>query len=207
VEIGRHASRTDGSSPRLGRQEIVLGSGRLFDNNEGPNVKLSFDGARFITESSKLRWDNFIAKPVQNNAGFFDDTPNHAQTTWGSYLTVHPHVLRSTGVDLYYLGLASANAAYDRGTANEVRHTLGVRAFRDATLVSITTGSGITSLASFIRGERHRSVRQARRLGRCQKIDPNLAAMLASGYGVSSSPLLSLRPTPRRVSCDTLRDS
>ena len=132
LEIGPHASRRDGSSLRLGRQEIVLGSGRLFDNNEGPNVKLSFDGVRIITETTKLCWDNFIAKPVQNNTGFFDDTPNHGQTTWGSYLTLHPQVLHSSGLDVYYLGLASANIAYNRGSANEVRHTLGVRTFREA---------------------------------------------------------------------------
>jgi Alginate export len=132
LELGPHVSRNQGSSLRLGRQEIVLGSGRLFDKNEGPNVKLSFDGVRSITETAKLRWDNFIVKPVQNNNGFFDDTPNHAQTTWGSYLTVHPPVLHRTGLDLYYLGLATANASYNRGSANESRHTLGVRAFRDA---------------------------------------------------------------------------
>jgi hypothetical protein len=131
LEIGPHTSRDRGSSIRLGRQEIVLGSGRMFDNNEGPNVKLSFDAARFITETATLRWDNFIAKPVQNNTGFFDDTPNHAQTTWGSYLSMHPPMLRGNGLDLYYLGLAAANAAYNRGSANETRHTLGARIFRD----------------------------------------------------------------------------
>lgn len=49
VEIGPHVSREHGSSLRLSRQEVVLGSARLFDNNEGPNVKLSFDGVRWIT--------------------------------------------------------------------------------------------------------------------------------------------------------------
>jgi hypothetical protein len=137
LELGPHVSRNQGSSLRLGRQEIVFGSGRLFDNNEGPNVKLSFDGARFITETASLRWDNFIAKPVQNNPGFFDDTPDHAETTWGSYLTLHPSSLHRTGLDLYYLGLATAQAAYNRGSANEVRHTLGARVFRN-------TGAGLS---------------------------------------------------------------
>ena len=43
IEIGPHLSGEDGVSLRMGRQEVVLGSGRLFDNNEGPTVKLSFD--------------------------------------------------------------------------------------------------------------------------------------------------------------------
>jgi hypothetical protein len=46
LEVGTHVSRERGTSLRIGRQEVVLGTGRLFDNNEGPNVKLSFDGAR-----------------------------------------------------------------------------------------------------------------------------------------------------------------
>ncbi len=132
VELGPHTSSAQGSSVRLGRQEIVLGSGRLFDNNEGPNVKLSFDGGRAITQTPRLRWDNFVAKPVANIGAFFDDVPQHAQTTWGSYLTVQPPHLKGEGADLYYLGLAKANAQYDRGSANEVRHTVGLRAFRDA---------------------------------------------------------------------------
>jgi hypothetical protein len=82
-------SRERGSSLRLGRQEVVLGSGRLFDNSEGPNVKLSFDGVRWITQTSHLRWDVFALKPVEdNNTGFLKDHSNAQETTWGSYLTV-----------------------------------------------------------------------------------------------------------------------
>jgi hypothetical protein len=131
LEVGPHVSREHGTSLRLGRQEIVLGTGRLFDNNEGPNVKLSFDGARLIAQSERLRWDNFVAKPVRDNQGFFDDTPNHAQTTWGSYLTSPLPIVSRGKVDVYYLGLATASAAYNRGSANEVRHTVGTRFFRD----------------------------------------------------------------------------
>jgi hypothetical protein len=51
LELGSHASRPHGLILRVGRQEVVLGSGRLFDNNEGPNVKLSFDGIRAIPKA------------------------------------------------------------------------------------------------------------------------------------------------------------
>lgn len=131
LEVGPHVSRERGTSLRVGRQELVLGTGRLFDNNEGPNVKLSFDGARLITQSARFRWDNFVAKPVQDNQGFFDDTPNHAQITWGSYLTSPLPIISLGKMDLYYLGLATASANYNRGSAREVRHTLGARLFRD----------------------------------------------------------------------------
>jgi hypothetical protein len=71
LEIGPRVSRPHGMSLRVGRQEVVLGSGRLFDNNEGPNVKLSFDGIRMISESAHARLDLFAVKPVENNLGFF----------------------------------------------------------------------------------------------------------------------------------------
>jgi Alginate export len=43
---------------RLGQQELVYGTGRLVDNNEGVNVKSSFYGARIIahTERSALKY-------------------------------------------------------------------------------------------------------------------------------------------------------
>ena len=130
VEIGQHVSRQDGSSLRLGRQEVVLGSGRLFDNNEGPNVKLSFDGVRWITQTSHLRWDAFALKPVEDNFGFFDDAPNPRQTAWGSYLTIPLPIVPRCMTDLYYIGLTAKDDTYNRGTANEVRNTVGLRAFR-----------------------------------------------------------------------------
>jgi hypothetical protein len=130
LEMGPHVSRDHGSSLRLGRQEVVLGSGRLFDNNEGPNVKLSFDGVRWITQTSKLRWDVFALKPVEDNHDFFDDGPNSQQTTWGSYFTLPAPILSRGMADLYYLGLATKTASYNRGSATELRHTVGIRAFR-----------------------------------------------------------------------------
>jgi hypothetical protein len=130
IEIGPHVSRPHGVSVRAGRQEIVLGSGRLLDNNEGPNVKLSFDGFRLIAESERVRLDLFAVKPVENNLGFFDDVPNHAESLWGSYLTVPAPIVSRGQADFYYIGVNMQSAAYDRGTAHELRHTAGTRVFR-----------------------------------------------------------------------------
>jgi hypothetical protein len=150
LEIGPRVGHERGSSLRLGRQEVVLGSGRLFDNNEGPNVKLSFDGVRWVTQTAHLHWDVFALKPIEdNNTGFFNDAPNAQQTTWGSYLTVPAPLLSRGMVDLYYIGVATKKASYNRGSATEVRHTVGVRAFRPPSKGSITTGrSTISSAAS-----------------------------------------------------------
>jgi hypothetical protein len=60
LEIGPHVSGPHGISLRAGRQEVVFGTGRLFDNNEGPNVKLSFDGFRAIAE---VRMEGWIYSP------------------------------------------------------------------------------------------------------------------------------------------------
>jgi hypothetical protein len=130
VEIGSHTSTPHGVSLRIGRQEIVLGSGRLFDNNEGPNVKLSFDGIRAIAESAHVRLDLFALKPVENNLGWFDDVPNHAQSVWGSYLTVPAPVVSGGQADFYYVGVDTKSVTYNRGTAHELRHTVGTRVFR-----------------------------------------------------------------------------
>jgi alginate export protein len=130
IEIGSHVSSPHGISLRAGRQEVVLGTGRLFDNNEGPNVKLSFDGFRAIAESANVRLDLLAVKPEQNNSGFFDDVPNHAETAWGSYLTVPAPIVSRGQADFYYIGLDTKSATYNRGTAQELRHTVGTRLFR-----------------------------------------------------------------------------
>ncbi len=130
IEIGSHVSSPHGISLRAGRQEVVLGSGRLLDNNEGPNVKLSFDGFRLIAEGAHARLDLFAVKPVENNTGFFDDVPNHAESLWGSYLTVPAPVVSRGQADFYYIGLDTKSATYNRGTGHELRHTVGTRVFR-----------------------------------------------------------------------------
>jgi hypothetical protein len=109
----------------VGRQELEYGSGRLIDVREGPNVRLSFDGFRLMSEVHSWRIDGFAVRPDDDNFGFFDNSPNHAVGFWGVYGTrPMPH---KTSLDLYYLGLNRAQATFQRGTAQEVRHTLGAR--------------------------------------------------------------------------------
>jgi hypothetical protein len=131
IEIGPHVSSPHGKSLRVGRQEVVLGSGRLFDNNEGPNVKLSFDGFRAIAEGAHARLDVFALRPVEDDdQGYFDNEPNHAQSVWGGYLTVPAPIMSRGQSDIYYIGLDTKSATYNRGTAHEFRNTVGVRVFR-----------------------------------------------------------------------------
>jgi len=113
---------------RVGRQELEYGSGRLIDVREGPNVRLSFDG--FMIKSKLGSWhiDGFALRPDKDNPGFFDNVPNHAVSFWGVYST--RALPRKTTLDVYYLGLDRRKATFERGTAQEVRHSLGARVSR-----------------------------------------------------------------------------
>jgi hypothetical protein len=91
--------------------------------------RLSFDGFRAIAEGAHMRLDLFAMKPVENNLGWFDDVPNHAQSVWGSYLTVPAPIVSRGQADFYYVGLDTKSVTYNRGTADELRHTVGTRVF------------------------------------------------------------------------------
>jgi len=115
---------------RLGEQEMVYGTGRLVDNNEGVNVKSSFYGARVIAKTETLRLEVFGVKPTNENTGTFDDGPSLQQTFWGAYATVPlPLVDRAGEVDLYYLGIDTIRAYYESGSGREIRNSLGTRLF------------------------------------------------------------------------------
>src|SRR5208283_2449326 len=60
--------------------------------------------------------------------GFFDNSPNHQVEFWGVYAT-RP-VTKRFSMDAYYLGLDRKQATFERGTAHELRHTIGGRLWR-----------------------------------------------------------------------------
>jgi hypothetical protein len=112
---------------RAGIQELEYGSGRLIDVREGPNVRLSFAG--FLVKSKIDEWlvDGFAMRPRTDNFGFFDDRPNGQDGFWGVYAS---RPKPKTSVELYYLGLDRKQAAFQRGTAHEVRNSIGGRISR-----------------------------------------------------------------------------
>jgi hypothetical protein len=128
ARIGQNASVTF----RGGRQEILLGSSRLVDVREGPNIRQSFDGGRLFYESPALRLDAFGAAPVVAKRGVFDDHSDARQTFpgeafWGIYGAMPVRAVPGLNVDLYYLGLIRQNAPFNSGVADERRHTMGTR--------------------------------------------------------------------------------
>ena len=129
VEFGGnlHASHP-GADVVIGRQELVLGKGRLLDDNEGINVRNSYDGVRLGYENATGRIDVFALKPVLNKPGAWDDIPNHAQSLWGVYAS---NVLLRGGamIDVYYLAFDNKSMTYNAQQGREIRHTGGVRLF------------------------------------------------------------------------------
>ena len=113
---------------RAGRQELNYGSGRLVSVRQGPNVRQSFDGFKVLSKTGTWNIDAWAVRPDLDNFGFFDNAPDHKTAFWGLYST-RP-VRRGISMDLYYLGIARKQATYNRGTANELRHTLGARLWR-----------------------------------------------------------------------------
>ena len=120
----------DGSlTIRAGRQELQYGSSRLVSIRDGPNVRLSFDAARVLVRASGWRADAFVSRPVETDPGVFDDGPDDNRLFWGVYAVSPPGLMSGISLDLYYLGLDREEAAFDQGTAHEVRHSVGSRLF------------------------------------------------------------------------------
>jgi hypothetical protein len=113
---------------RAGRQAMEYGSGRLIDVREGPNVRLSFDGFKVMARINAWRIDGFAMRPDLDKPGFFDNAPDHRTAFWGVYAT-RPW-RRRVSFDSYYLGLDRKSFTYNRGTAQETRHTIGARLWR-----------------------------------------------------------------------------
>ena len=117
---------------RIGRQELNYGSGRLVSVREGPNVRQSFDGVKIRSKAGAWNVDAWAVRPDLDKFGFFNNAPDHKTAFWGVYATRPVVSQRSRGVsyDLYYLGLDRKNATFERGTAAELRHTIGARLWR-----------------------------------------------------------------------------
>jgi hypothetical protein len=107
---------------------MEYGSGRLIDVREGPNVRLSFDGFKVMGKVNCWRIDGFALRPDLDKPGFFDNSPDHQVAFWGIYAS-RP-LSKGVSLDAYYLGLDRKRATFQRGTAEELRHTFGARLSR-----------------------------------------------------------------------------
>jgi len=114
---------------RLGRQEIMVGSGLLTDIREGPNQRLSFDAARatvFLGPKGGAAVDVFFGQEVIPEQDAFRDNPSKGARLWGVYGARLMPLGQRASLDLFYLGLDRRDSVYEQGTGDELRHTLGV---------------------------------------------------------------------------------
>lgn len=110
---------------RIGTQELHLGSGRLLDVREGPNVRRRYDALRLTSNVKAWQIDTFYGRPWQTFPGRFDDKIDDDQAIWGLYGVNRTDSGRN--LDMYYLGYRNREANYFQGTGDEQRHTLGAR--------------------------------------------------------------------------------
>jgi Alginate export len=114
---------------RAGRQEMAYGSQRLVSVRDSPNNRLAFDAVRVLTGLGEWRADGWAGQPVEIDTGIFDDQRIEETTFWGGYVTGPLPLVPGLKADFYYLGLSREKAAFARGTADELRHSLGARLF------------------------------------------------------------------------------
>jgi hypothetical protein len=131
--LGAFLEAKIGSSPaspavRAGREELFLGSGRLVSPREGPNVRDSFTGIRVQNGVGAVHLDALGVHPDEDNPGVFDDLPKAGTALWGLYAS---DTAGKYGVDVYYLGIHRQDYAIARGTANETRHSIGARVYKE----------------------------------------------------------------------------
>ncbi len=114
---------------RAGRQEMAYGSQRLISVRDSPNNRLAFDAIRVLLGLGEWRADAWVGQPVEIDTGIFDDQQVGETTFWGGYITGPLPFIPGMNADFYYLGLSRDDAKFARGTADELRHSLGARLF------------------------------------------------------------------------------
>lgn len=119
---------------RLGRQELSYGSHRLITFREGPNTRLTFDGAVVKFLSDKRTIDLFVLSPVIAKAGIFDDKV-FQDLIAGVYITekIAP---ASFNLEYYFLNYVSSRRRYNFIAGKENRQIIGVRLFSNQPLLN-----------------------------------------------------------------------
>jgi Alginate export len=112
---------------RVGRQEIVLGSGRFVWVNDSSNVRTTHDGARIHIDNSPIGTLDFVAtRPVTSTYDAFTDFDSH-NGTFASIYASQPFFSNQLHVDEYYFYRHNIGAQYAGLTGNEERDTVGGR--------------------------------------------------------------------------------
>src|SRR5258706_606050 len=112
---------------RVGRFGMSFGAGRLVATRAAPNIPSRFQGVELLYSRPDWNLTAFVTQPVKDSGGI--SGADHSTTFWGFYATHYFNGPRTTGLDLYYLGIHNDHATFASGTADEDRHSLGTREF------------------------------------------------------------------------------
>lgn len=127
-DIGLWKSGKNGMTLRVGRQEAALGSQNFLSTRDGRNIRRSLDGARLTWVQGNWTVDLLALRPTLNDAGFFNDPPDHTASFWSAYAVRPFRFLPRGHIDLYYMGLDNRNVPFDgKGRGREQRETMGTR--------------------------------------------------------------------------------
>jgi len=112
----------------VGRENLKLGSRRLIDIREGPNVRRSFDLVSLTYNKYDIKLMGFFGIPVRQQEGVFDNKAlKFDETLTGIYLTASKNPKFS--YDYYGLFQKKDKVTYQSGTNNQNRYTIGTRVF------------------------------------------------------------------------------
>lgn len=111
---------------RVGRQEMDYGNNRLLSFREGPNTRLTFDGAMINYSSEKSKIDFFAVTPVISRQYVFDDR-SFNDAVLGVYATTY--IAEKLLLDYYFINFKSDRRRYNFIAGEEHRQTFGLRFF------------------------------------------------------------------------------
>lgn len=112
----------------VGRQNMRLGSGRLVDIREGPNVRLSLDMAKLEYKDSNTSITSFLAVPLKQKEGVFDNVMlNTNEYLTSLYITQNWN--KKTTTDIYVFYKKENDKAWNTGRSSDNRVSFGLRHF------------------------------------------------------------------------------
>ncbi len=115
---------------RAGRQELLLGGGRLVALRDGPNNRRSFDMAQIMVGGKGYNGNIVFGREVKVPDGAFDNNSSNAPYIWGIGLNANTKkILGNTSI--YYIGFDAKTVKYNDGIHPETRHTIGLRRYGD----------------------------------------------------------------------------
>jgi hypothetical protein len=123
-------SEGQGTTLRLGRQEMGFGSGRLIAPAEGLNLRRSLDGVRINVKKGKVNWNASALRLVRAEPGIFDNVPDHTQTFWGTGFTMPRPFWKIANIGVYYIGFDNKKSVFSKGVGREIRETAGAHVWK-----------------------------------------------------------------------------